>query len=306
MIATDNQAAMVRDDDQSGQTWTTRRLLTWTSQYFARHGVDSHRLAAEMLLAHVLGVPRLQLYTEPERPASELERVALRELVERAARHEPVDYLTGQSPFFSLMLHVTPAVLIPRPSTETLVEHVIQHARRTPEFASPLVIELGTGSGAMAIALAKHVPGCRVIATDISADALEVARNNAQQHGVADQIEFHHGDLFEPLPADLHAQYVMSNPPYISDDEWQQVAPNVKNYEPHRALLGGADGLKFIRPILAGARRFLDKPGQLVLEIAASQKTQVLQLAGLDPGLANAHVLTDHESLPRVLVADSV
>src|SRR5690606_2657740 len=142
-----------------GQTdlWTTRRLLSWTTDYFQRKGLDSPRLTAEMLLAHVLGVTRLKLYMDPDRPATELERAAFRELVERAARYEPVDYLVGQTPFFSMMLKVSPAVLVPRPSTETIVEHVLQHARRTPGFHSPLIVDLGTGSGAIAIAIAKHL-----------------------------------------------------------------------------------------------------------------------------------------------------
>ena len=297
---------MARSAEPSSGPWTTRRLLAWTTRHFARHGVESPRLACEMLLAHVLGVPRLDLYTDADRPASELERAAFRQLVERAARHEPVDYLTGRTPFFSMMLCVDPGVLIPRPSTETVVEHIVQHARRTPGFASPLVIEIGTGSGAVSIALARHISGCRVIATDISAKALETARLNAREQGAADLIDFLEGDLFEPVPTDQRAAYLASNPPYISDEEWEQVPPNVKNHEPYIALRGGADGLRFIRPLIAGARQHLDRPGQLVLEIAASQKEKALQLAHRAPGLANAHVLADHEGLPRVLVADAV
>ncbi|HEX7009090.1 MAG TPA: peptide chain release factor N(5)-glutamine methyltransferase [Phycisphaeraceae bacterium] len=289
-----------------GQTdlWTTRRLLSWTTDYFQRKGLDSPRLTAEMLLAHVLGVTRLKLYMDPDRPATELERAAFRELVERAARHEPVDYLVGQTPFFSMMLKVSPAVLVPRPSTETIVEHVLQHARRTPGFHSPLIVDLGTGSGAIAIAIAKHLPHSRVIATDICPDALDLARLNAQAQGVADRIEFRRGDLFEPL-AGVRARYLVSNPPYISDAEWEQVPPNVKNYEPVRALRGGPDGLQYIRPIIQQARQYLDLPAQLVLEIAASQEQAVLELARQAPGLTNPRVLADHEGLPRVLVADA-
>ena len=290
---------------QSADHWTTRRLLGWTGPYLARHGVDSSRLAAEMLLAHVLGVPRLNLYMESDRPASQLERAAFRDLVERAAKHEPVDYLVGHTSFFSLSIRVTPDVLIPRPSTETLVEHVVQHARRTPGFTSPLIFEIGTGSGAIAIALAKHMDGCRVVATDVSDAALEVARKNAAQHGVGDHIDFRCGDLFEPLPPGQRAQYLVSNPPYISDDEWADVPPNVRDYEPHRALRGGVDGLKYIRPIIADARRHLETPGQLLVEIAASQKQTVHHLTEQAPGLTHAHILADHESLPRVLVADA-
>jgi len=294
---------MVRGGIKSVGPWTTRRLLAWTSEYFAHKGVDSPRLAAEMLLAHVLGVPRLKLFMDPDRPASELERAAFRGLVERAAAQEPVDYLVGEAPFFSMMLTVTPAVLIPRPSTETLVEHVVQHSRRTPGFSSPLIFEIGTGSGAVAVALAKHIRGCHVVATDMSGEALAVAQYNAQRQGVTDRVDFVEGDLLEALAGNQQCQYLVSNPPYISDAEWAQVASNVKDYEPHEALRGGVDGLKFIRMIMAGAHDHVAQPGQLVLEVAASQKDVVLKMAQ-EQAFTNTHVLVDHERLPRVLVTD--
>ncbi|MEX2214455.1 MAG: peptide chain release factor N(5)-glutamine methyltransferase [Phycisphaeraceae bacterium] len=286
----------------SEEKWTTRRLLAWTAEHFEKKGIDSPRLSAEMLLAHVLGVKRIKLFIEADRPASELERAAFRDLVERAIQHEPVDYLVGHAPFFSMMFKVTPAVLIPRPSTETLVEHIIQHAKRTPGYRSPLIADVCTGSGIIAIALAKHLPGCHVIATDISDEALAIAKENAQAHGVTQHIDFHQGNLLEPLGVQ-RVRYLVSNPPYISDAEWAQVEPNVKDYEPERALRGGADGLQLIRPLIAQAKRFIEPPGQLVLEIAASQKEAVLALAQ-EAGLENAHVLADHEGLPRVLVAE--
>jgi release factor glutamine methyltransferase len=240
---------------------------------------------------------------DPDRPASELERAAFRDLVERAAGHEPVDYLIGRTPFFTMLLKVTPDVLIPRPSTETIVEHVVQHARRTPGFHAPLVADIGTGSGAIAVAIAKNLPGSRVIATDVSEAALDVARENAHEQGVADRIEFRKGDLLEPLRGE-RVRYLVSNPPYISDAEWADVPPNVKDYEPESALRGGADGLRYIRPLIEQAADVLDSPGQLLIEIAASQKRAALELAGANEGLSNARVLNDHEALPRVLVAD--
>ena len=284
--------------------WTTRRLLAWTTEHFTKKGIDSPRLSAEMLLAHVLEVARIKLYTDPDRPASELERAAYRELVERAAKHEPVDYIVGQSPFFSMMFRVNPSVLIPRPSTETIVEHIIQHARRTPGFAAPLIADVGTGSGVIAIALAKHIPASHVIATDISEAALKLAGENAREQGVADRVEFRHGDLLEPLLGQ-RVRYLVSNPPYISDAEWEEVLPNVKDYEPVGALRGGPDGLKFIRTILEQAHGYLDSPAQVVMEIAASQKQAVLEMANHTKGLKDAVVLADHEGLPRVLVAEA-
>ncbi|MEX0653148.1 MAG: peptide chain release factor N(5)-glutamine methyltransferase [Phycisphaeraceae bacterium] len=284
--------------------WTTRRLLEWTAEHLKRRGVDNARLASEMLLAHVLGVQRLKLYMDPHRPATDLERATFRELVARASNHEPVDYLVGQAPFFSMLLDVSPAVLVPRPSTETVVEHVIQHARRTPGFHAPLVADVGTGSGAIAIAIAKHMPHARVIATDLYDDALAVAKQNAAKHEVADRIEFRQGNLYEPLKGE-RVRYLLSNPPYISDAEWEAVEPNVKDYEPEHALRGGVDGLRDLRVLIAHAREHMDRPAQAVFEIAASQKQAVLALAEEADGLANAHVLADHEGLPRVLVADA-
>lgn len=284
------------------QKWTTRRLLRWTGDYLKSKGVDSPRLAAEMLLAHVLHADRIKLYTDADRPANDAERMVYRELVQRAAEHEPVQYLVGKAYFFALDFQVSPAVLIPRPSTETLVEHVIQHARRSPGFADPVIADIGTGSGAIAVALAKNLPDAHVLATDISGAALEVARANARRHGVADRIDFREGSLFEPLSGRYH--FICANPPYISDAEWEQVAPNVRDYEPTAALRAGADGLDLMRPLIAGAGDYLEHPGQLVLEFAASQKQAVLELAKLTAGLADPHVLPDAEGHPRVLVAN--
>lgn len=289
------------------QPWTTQRLLQWTTKAFEQKGIDSPRVCAEMLLAHVLNQPRLKLYMDPHRPASDLERAAYRELVERALADEPVDYLVGQSPFFSLMFKVSPAVLVPRPSTETLVEHVLQHHRRTLGFSGPRIADVGTGSGAIIIALAKQLiktdDNASFIATDISEDALAIAKENAKAHGVADRIDFRHGDLLEPLKGE-RLTYLCSNPPYIPDHEWDAVEPNVKDHEPTSALRGGADGLDYIRPLIEQARGYLADPGQLVVEIAACQKQDVIDLAKAH-GLRHPSVLVDHEKLPRVLVADA-
>jgi len=284
--------------------WTTRALLDWTTRFFRKKGLDNPRLSAEMLLAHVLGTRRLKLYMEPDRPSSELERATFRELVERAAKHEPVDYLIGSAPFFSLTLEVNRDVLIPRPSTEALVEHVLQHARRTPGFRLPRIADIGTGSGAIAVALARNLPNVSIVATDVSEAALNLAQRNAEAHGVADRIAFREGELYEPLEGETF-EYLVSNPPYISDDAWQAVARNVKDYEPAAALRAGPDGLRDLRPLIEQAPEHLAQPGQLVLEIAASQRAAVKQLAEGVEGLTNAHILADHEALPRVLVADT-
>lgn len=278
-------------------------MLNWTTQYFEDKGIENARLSAEMLLAHVLGEQRIRLYMDMDRPASELERAAFRELVERAAAHEPIDYLVEQTPFYSMMLKVSPAVLVPRPSTETLIDQVLRHARVTPGFHEPTIVDIGTGSGAIAIALARHFKNSHIIATDISEDALAVAKENAAIQKVSQRIDFRQGDLYEPVKGERF-HYVLSNPPYISDEEWESVEPNVKDYEPHHALRGGVDGLDIIRRLIAGSVDHLEEPGQLVIEFAASQKKAVLALANEADHLTNAHILADHEHLPRMLVAD--
>ena len=295
---------MTEPSPKNDPTWTSRRLLLWTTEYFKKKGIDNPRLSAEMLLAHVFSTQRIKLYMDPHRPTSKLERSTFRQLVERAAEHEPVDYLIGKCPFFSMTLAVNRNVMIPRPSTETVVEHIIQHARRTPGFHAPLIADIGTGSGAIAIALAKHLPQCRVIATDKCKAALLLARQNTDAYNVTDVIEFRHGDLLDPLQGQ-RVRYLVSNPPYISDDEWQDVPTNVKQYEPEQALRGGADGLRYLRSLIGRARRHLEQPGQLVVEIAAAQRISVTKLVEQTDGLSNPHVLADHEGLPRVLVADA-
>lgn len=258
------------------QPWTTRRLLAWTSDYLERKAVDSPRLAAEMLLAHVLEVPRIKLYMDMDRPASPLERSAYRCLVERAAAHEPVQYLVGQTSFFSLDFVVTPDVLIPRPSTETLVEHIIQRVKRTPGLAAPVIADVGTGSGCIAIALARHLPQATIDAVDISPAALAVARANAERLAPG-RITFHQGNLLQPISHRPHL--IIANLPYITDAEWTQLDDGVKSHEPTLALRGGRDGLALIRELLGQAVDKLSPNGAIFLEIGWRQGTAVHTLA---------------------------
>ena len=297
--------------------WTTRQLLAWMHDAFTSKGIDSPRLCAEMLLAHVIGCDRLKLYTDNDRPASPLERDTLRDLVKRALNHEPIQYLVGEAWFFGLAFAVDRRVLIPRPATETIVEHVLQHARATPGFGhgtgdGVLVADVCTGSGCVAVALATRMPGARVIATDLCAEALEVARENAERHTVDDRVEFAEGDLLAPLaehPATrgggrLH--YLVANPPYIPDDEWDAVAPNVKHHEPTKALRGGGDGLDLVRPILEQGPAQLRAGGLLLVEVADSRAEQAAGIARENPKLTGVHVVDDHEGLPRVVIAKRV
>lgn len=295
-----------REERGAESTWTTRRLLAWLTGHFESKGVDSPRVAAEMLLAHVFGCERMRLYMEIDRPASPLERASLRELAARAANHEPVQYLVGQAWFFGRPFEVNRSVFIPRPCTETLLEHVVQWRRATPGHAQGAIADIGTGSGCIAVSLAAQLSDAQIVATDISQEALELARANAQRHSVADQIEFRLGPGLEPLtlrPGSGQFDVICSNPPYIPDHQWAEVAPNVRQYEPASALRGGGDGLDVIRPLIRGAGELLRPGGQLVVEIADCQRDAALELAGASKMLANPVVLKDHEGYWRVLVA---
>ncbi len=282
--------------------WTTRRLLDWMTDAFRKRGLDSPRMLAEQLLAHVLGCERIRLYTAADRPAGDDERERLRDLVARALNDEPIQYLVGEAWFDGLPFDVDPRVLIPRPSTATILDAARAYFEGFPQ-AGPLVADVCTGSGIIAVALLKHLPGARAIATDISPDALEVARHNAQRHAVLDRIDFRAGDLLEPLQADAPLDAILANPPYIPDHEWPDVEPNVKNHEPHGALRAGPEGLDLIRPLLDRAPDLLRPGGLLAIELACSHAEIVLAAARADARLTGSVVLDDVDSLPRVLVA---
>lgn len=282
---------------------------------FTSKGLDSPRLCAEMLLAHVLGCDRLKLYTDPDRPAAEQERAALRDLTQRALNHEPVQYLTGVAWFFSMRFKADARALIPRPCTELIVEHVLQHARLVPPSSEagassgPVIADVCTGGGCIAVALAKHLKSARVIACDVSAEALTLARENAELHRVADRLDFLQGDLLAPVldhPVGSRLNYLVSNPPYIPDDEWndpEMMGKNVKGHEPELALRAGPDALRLVRPLIAQGPQRLLPGGLLMIELATQSAAAALALAQENPLLDSPRILKDHEGLDRVLLA---
>lgn len=301
------------------EPWTTRRLLKWMTDAFAKAEIDSPRMSAELLLSHVIGCERLRLYMEVDRPASPLERDTLRDLARRALAHEPVQYLTGEAWFFGMPFHSDARALIPRPSTETIIEAVIHHCRTTPDFGGSdratagegtLIADVCTGSGIIACALAKELPGTRIVATDVSQDALTLAAENAQKHALADRIEFIKGDLLQPLldhptAGQQHELHVLaSNPPYIPDFEWEDVPANVRDYEPVMALRGGVDGLDFVRTLIVEGPKLLRPNGLLAIELASSHSDQALELAKSNTLLKECRLVKDHEGLPRTLLAE--
>jgi release factor glutamine methyltransferase len=286
--------------------WTVRRTLEWTTAFFTRKAVDAPRLSAELLLAHVLAVPRIKLYTDYDQPLPDDARNKLRDLVARAGEHEPIAYLTGKAHFFNLEFDITRDVLIPRPDTETLVENVIQIVRRQMVLDAPRILDLCTGSGCIAAALAHSLKNAVVIATEISQPAVAMARSNIEKLGLAGRVTIEQGDLFEPLtriidpePFDL----IVANPPYIPSAQLESLDRSVRDYEPIAALDGGLDGLALHRRILREAPQRLNNNGRIFLEIAFDQAPQAQDLAASTEGLEEIRILKDHAGHDRVLTA---
>lgn len=289
---------------QSDGPWTVERVLAWTRGFFERKKIDSPRLSAELIISHVLGVPRIHLYTDYQRPLDEAQLTTLRELVKRAGEEEPIAYLTGKAHFFNLELGVTRDVLIPRPDTETLVEQAMSLVKNTPGFETPRVLDLCTGSGAVAIAIAYHVKTAQVIASDISDAALAVAKSNVEKHQLADRVTLLQGDLFSALEAHVDKtafDILVANPPYIATGVIDTLARSVRDYEPRLALDGGPDGLDPHRRILSGAAERLRAGGRIFLEIAFDQHDAALALASDYPELEAPRIIRDYAGHPRVL-----
>jgi release factor glutamine methyltransferase len=267
-------------------------------------GIESARLDAEILLASMLGVERGGLYMNDDRALDDSELARFRSLIARRERGEPVSYIIGRREFWSLDFIVTPAVLTPRPETELLVETALGFARRRLLKDRRLhILDVGTGSGAIAVALAEEIPGAEIVATDVSPDALEIARSNARRHNVEQKIRFLAGDLFAPV-AELAGWFdlIVSNPPYIRRDDIAALPRDVRDYEPRLALDGGADGLDFYRRIAREAPRYLSAGGFLAIEIGAVMGEEVGRLL-TDAGFSSVRVDKDLAGSERVVSA---
>ena len=303
--------------------WTSRRLIRWIDSHLTAKGIDAPRVCAEMLVGHVVGAERMQLYMEADRPASATELERLRALVVRASRHEPVQYLVGEAWFWSKRFAVGPATLIPRPATEHLVEEAVLAARNAAaNGARPVrMLEIGTGTGCISTCVAAALRGQRrgteptdtpvlpieiqIVATDLVPAALELACANAAAHGATEAIEFRAGSIYEPLTAAEQGTFhvLVSNPPYVRDDEWQEMNANVRDHEPRTALAGGAAGMDVLAPLIANAHTWLAPGGRLVVEIGHRQHDDVLAAATANPHLADLKMQKDFEGFWRMLVA---
>jgi len=283
--------------------WPIRRLLTWTTDFLKRKGSESPRLDAEVMLAHVLGWPRVQLYTHYEDLVDDAKRTAFRELVKRRAEGAPVAYLVGRKEFYSLSFEVGPAVLIPRPESEFVVVEFLTVCK---QVEAPRAVDVGTGSGCIALASLKHHPTARFVAIDVSPDALAVARKNAVDLGLGERIDFRQGDCLKPVAGDGPFDVVLSNPPYIPTEDVAGLEPGVRDYEPHSALDGGSDGLRMVEALIGESAPLLKPGGHLILEIGSAQEAAVRGLIESHGGYRLMPTVHDHAKHPRVIRATKV
>lgn len=284
------------------KTWTVLQLLQTTTEYLQQKGVENARLNAEQMLARVLQKSRVDLYLAFEQPVAKAELATYRDMVRRRSQREPLQYILGDTEFMGLPFSVGPEVLIPRPETEVLVEEVLQ-LKETNGSTSPLIVDVGTGSGCIAISLAHYWPDAQVVGVDISQKALQVATQNAQLNNVQERISFFQHDILQTWPSTLPSkiQILVSNPPYIGKTEMDGLQPEVGIFEPQIALTDLADGLTFYRRLfelvaMDGAPRI----DYLILEMSGSQPQKILGLAETY-NFKNLHVQEDLTGIPRVL-----
>lgn len=278
-----------------------------STEFLTRKGVESPRLQTELLLAQVLGLPRMQLYLDFARPLAPAEVDALRTAVTRRGQREPLQHIVGTTGFCGLDLAVNRHVLVPRPETELLAEAGWEFLQKCPraaaaEAGTTTALDFGTGSGCIAIALATKCPAARVSALDASAEALAVARENAARHQLAGRIEFHLGDGFAALPAGRRFDLIVSNPPYIPSAEIASLEPEVRDFDPRAALDGGADGLEFYRRLAAEAAGFLAPGGRLMMEFGDGQAESLREIFSAPRWTVEA-VREDLTRRPRFLIA---
>lgn len=291
---------MTAADSAAPESWTVGRLLAWTTDWLAARGADSARLDAEVLLAHVRGCPRILLYTAFDEPVPDAQRTAFRELVKRRGTGEPVAYLVGHREFFSLPFAVTRDVLVPRPETEGLVVRAIDLGKG---MEAPRIVDVGTGSGAIAVTLAKHLPRARIAATDVSTAALAVARANAARHGVADRVEFVSCDLLDDPRVAGPWDVIASNPPYVREDEFAALPRDVRDHEPRGALVAGPTGVEVVERLAAAAEVNLAPGGWLLVEIGPTVVAAAEAALAARPGLEPQPTLKDLAGLPRIVQA---
>lgn len=283
------------------KTWTLGALLDWTAKHLAQKGVESPRLDAEVLLAHAAGCRRIDLYgTRFAEEADPQVRLAYRDLIRKRLEGCPVAYLVGKKEFYGLEFKVGPGVLIPRPDSEHVVVECLAALKGV---AQPRILDLGVGSGNLALTLAKHLPDAEVVGVDRSPEALAIARENAQRLGVEERVRLLEGDLFAPLEKAAAFDAIVSNPPYIAREDLPDLPVGVRDFEPRLALDGGPGGFEVLERLVAAAPNFLRPGGWLILEIGTAQEQRGRDLL-IAANVFEVHpTVKDHAGHPRVLKA---
>ena len=286
---------------------TVRGAVAAGSELLCNAGIDNVRLDAEVLLRHVLEVEKAEFYLGFDMGLDETAEREFHKLLSRRAGREPVAYITGHKEFWSLDFVVTPAALIPRPETELLVELAFKLSTPRSGTSPRKILDLGTGSGAIAVSLAKELPQARIGAVDISAGAIEVARLNARRHGIEDRVEFFCGDLFEAVADEREGfDLIVANPPYIRCGDLAGLAPEIRQWEPIMALNGGADGLLYYRRIVAEAGDYLKGGGSILIELGDAMGDAVARLFAAAGGFETAQVYRDYAGKERVIAAAKI
>jgi len=288
--------------------WDILNILRWTANYFQSHNIENPRASAEILLAHALNLERIDLYIRYDQPLCKDELAIFRGLIKRRVKNEPVAYIVGHKEFWSLDFLVTEDVLIPRPETESLVEAIlpllpsINSNFQNKKEASKRILDMGTGSGAIILALASERPGHLFFASDRSEKAVQVARENAKRHHLEESVSFLCGNWFEPFKTGQNQfDIIVSNPPYIRTADIKGLQPEISRYEPVTALDGGNDGLSAVRDIILAAPHYLAKGGYLLLEIGYDQKDDVNKIAGSCNDYEDILFIKDYSAHDRVV-----
>ena len=280
--------------------WTIGSLVAWAAEYLAKHGADAPRLSGELLLAQVLGLKRIDLYLRFEQPLTPEELAAFKALILRRRAREPLAYILGRKEFYGLEFKVGPGVLIPRPETEHLVEEALA---RLKDQTAPRLLDLCTGSGAAPLATLAHPPTATAVGVDLSPAALNYARHNAAALGLVERVTWREGDLWDAVAPDGgFFEVITANPPYVSDSEYQDLSPEVRDYEPKQALIAGADGLDLNRSLIAGAGAFLRPLGWLLIEMGAGQAPRASEIARNADIFQEITTVNDLAGIPRVLL----
>ncbi|MBI5044284.1 MAG: peptide chain release factor N(5)-glutamine methyltransferase [Nitrospirae bacterium] len=290
--------------------WTIFKSLSWAETYLKRFKIPNSKIDAEYLLSHILKCKRQELYLNPDRQLTDKEINTFKGFVQKRSKREPIQYIIGEEEFRGLVFKVTRDVLIPRPETELLLEEAVSVVKdkesRGKGHGSWTIVDLCTGSGCIAVSIAKEIEGCRVYATDISEKALAIAKENAKRHRVEDKIIFFQGSFLEPLKKlglKGKIDIILSNPPYVSKKDMGKLQPEIKEYEPSLALYGGENGLDSYRTIIPDALTYLKKDGYLILEIGYGQAEGVKKLFAQHPAYGKIEIIKDLSGIERVAKA---